>query len=80
MSHIKSMISENIRAEIQENNDNPQLLKTLQVYKPSHTIEFNREGEVLLYSCEPWKHVQNLRLNDFRLKFTSNTLFAFMKL
>ncbi len=25
----------------------------LGVYKPSHTIEFNREGEVLLYSCEP---------------------------
>jgi hypothetical protein len=26
------------------------------VYKPSKTIEFNREGEVLLYSCDNVKH------------------------
>lgn len=31
------------------------------VYHPSDTIEFNREGEVLLYSCDTYKHV----INDF---------------
>ena len=26
------------------------------MYKPSKTIEFNREGELLLYSCDNVKH------------------------
>jgi hypothetical protein len=30
--------------------------RTDKVYKPSHTIEFNREGELLLYSCDNIKN------------------------
>lgn len=32
------------------------LERTDKVYKPSQTIEFNREGELLLYSCDNIKH------------------------
>ena len=32
------------------------LERTDRVYKPSKTIEFNREGECLLYSCDNIKH------------------------
>ena len=32
------------------------LERTDKVYKPSETIEFNREGELLLYSCDNVKH------------------------
>jgi hypothetical protein len=32
------------------------LEKTDKVYKPSHTLEFNREGELLLWSCDNIKH------------------------
>ena len=32
------------------------LERTDRVYKPSKTIEFNREGELLLYSCDNIKH------------------------
>lgn len=34
------------------------LERTNKVYKPSKTIEFNREGELLLYSCDNVKHSQ----------------------
>ena len=32
------------------------LQKTDRIYKPTYSIEFNREGEVLVYSCDPFKH------------------------
>lgn len=32
------------------------LERTDKVYKPSQTLEFNREGELLLYSCDNIKH------------------------
>lgn len=32
------------------------LERTDKVYKPSQTLEFNREGELLLYSCDNVKH------------------------
>jgi len=32
------------------------LERTSKVYKPSKTIEFNREGELLLFSCDNIKH------------------------
>jgi hypothetical protein len=32
------------------------LERTNKVYKPSHTLEFNREGELLLWSCDNIKH------------------------
>lgn len=34
------------------------LERTDKVYKPSKTIEFNREGELLLFSCDNVKHSQ----------------------
>ena len=34
------------------------LERTDKVYKPSQTLEFNREGELLLYSCDNIKHSQ----------------------
>lgn len=32
------------------------LERTDKVYKPSHTCEFNREGEMLIYSCDNIKN------------------------
>jgi len=32
------------------------LERTDKVYKPSETIEFNREGELLLFSCDNIRH------------------------
>lgn len=47
------------KAKIQEIHDKGDSIATTdRTYKPSYTIEFNRVGEVLLYSCEPTKHVQ----------------------
>ena len=34
----------------------PMIQENSRVYKPTYTIEFNREGEVLLYSAEPIKN------------------------
>jgi hypothetical protein len=34
------------------------LERTEKVYKPSQTLEFNREGELMLYSCDNIKHSQ----------------------
>ena len=42
---------------LNRNYNKPLIEETNRVYKPSYTIEFNREGEVLLYSCEPTKEV-----------------------
>jgi hypothetical protein len=56
MQHIKNMIDENVRVKAQEINDTPLLQTTDRVYKPSRTIEFNRDGEVLLYSANPIKN------------------------
>lgn len=32
-------------------------MKNDRIYKPTYTIEFDRIGEVLLYSCDPLQHV-----------------------
>ena len=32
------------------------LERTDKIYKPSQTLEFNREGEILLYSCDNIRH------------------------
>jgi hypothetical protein len=54
IGHIKNMNEENIRVEAQTQLDQAQwILKTDRVYKPTYTIEFNREGEVLIYSGNP---------------------------
>lgn len=51
------MYDENRKILINEVYNQPLVEETNRVYKPSYTIEFNREGEVLLYSCDPIKHV-----------------------
>jgi len=38
---------------MEEAQNAPAIQSHSKVYKPSHTIEFNREGEVLLYSANP---------------------------
>lgn len=55
--HIRNMEKEKQRAEIQRDFDKPSHIDTYdKIYKPSQTIEFNRTGEALLFSCEPFKH------------------------
>jgi len=36
--------------------DEPPVQITNRIYKPTYTIEFNREGEVLIYSGNPIKN------------------------
>lgn len=51
-------------AEMEEGQRSEKFLEyTHKVYKPSKTITFNREGEVLLYSCD------NFRNNQVYLKY-----------
>jgi hypothetical protein len=51
------MMQENLKYDVEQINDLPLFELTDRIYKPTYTIEFNREGEVLLYSCEPTKEV-----------------------
>lgn len=44
MHHIKNMIRESAREGAQRINDLPLISTTNKIYKPTHTIEFNREG------------------------------------
>lgn len=53
MNHIKDMREENTRVRMAELQAQPLITHNARVYKPSSTIEFNREGEVLLYSANP---------------------------
>jgi hypothetical protein len=36
----------------------PLIESTDRIYKPTYSIEFNREGEVLLYSANPIRNAQ----------------------
>ena len=46
-------------AKLEENQRTAKFVEyTHKVYKPSHTITFDREGEVLLFSCDNFKHSQ----------------------
>jgi hypothetical protein len=51
------MLDENVKAEIDKITKTDILETTDRIYKPSYTIEFDRIGEVLLYSCDPIQHV-----------------------
>lgn len=51
-------------AQLEEEQRTEKFLEyTSKVYKPSSTIEFNREGELLLFSCD------NIRLSQVYLKY-----------
>ena len=45
-----------MRAKAEAMVHEPGVIATDRVYKPTYTIEFNREGEVLLYSGNPIKN------------------------
>jgi len=51
------MYTERLKYEIEVEHEKPLIEDTSRVYKPTYTIEFNREGEVLLYSSEPTKEM-----------------------
>lgn len=51
------MLDENLKYEAEEMAKKPLVIENDRVYKPTYTIEFDRTGEVLLYSCEPFKHM-----------------------
>ena len=44
MNHIKDMNEENLRVRMAELQNQPLVAENGRVYKPSETIEFNREG------------------------------------
>ena len=51
-------------AQLEEDQRTEKFLEyTSKIYKPSSTIEFNREGELLLFSCD------NMRLSSVYLKY-----------
>lgn len=55
--HIKNMEVESKKANIQKDFDiQSNIQEYNKIYKPTYTLEFNRTGELLLYSCDPLKH------------------------
>jgi len=57
IGHIKNMVDERLKYEAEQLTNLPVVEQTTRVYKPTYTIEFDRTGEVLLYSCTPFKHM-----------------------
>ena len=54
---VMDIEEEKHRQELQLKHDDRSTIEvTDRVYKPIHSIEFNRLGEVVLYSCSPFKH------------------------
>lgn len=69
---VKDLDLEEAKADLEEEQRTSKVLEfTDRVYKPSKTIEFDRNGEVLLFSCNNIKHVSFASL---RAPFTSNIL------
>jgi len=56
--HVPDAQREKLKVGLQDeyDKDDP-IITTDRVYKPTYTVEFNRVGETLLYSCEPTKHM-----------------------
>jgi hypothetical protein len=58
-SHIKNLAQVMYTAEMEEEQRKAKFLEyTKKVYKPSSTITFDRNGEVLLFSADNFKHSQ----------------------
>ena len=54
---VMDIEEEKRRLELKEKLENKNTIEyTDRVYKPTHQIEFNRTGEVVLYTCSPFKH------------------------
>lgn len=57
LNQVQNMLEENLKYDAQKFNDEVTVLqKTDRIYKPTYTIEFDRTGEILVYSCDPFKH------------------------
>ena len=56
IGHIRNMNEEHLKAIVEKNENEPDVVISNRVYKPTYTIEFNREGEVLIYSGNPIKN------------------------
>lgn len=56
LNHIKNMLDENLRYDIEQVSQQPLIERTDRIYKPTYTLEMNRKAEVLVYSCDPFKH------------------------
>ena len=57
------MMDEKLKLEVQDLHVQPIIERTTRIYKPTYTIEFDRVGEILIYSANPFKEVINkLRL------------------
>ena len=55
--HIKDMQDEKLRAQLQNDFDNSPVIEEYnRVYKPSYTLEFDRTGELVLFTCDPLRH------------------------
>jgi hypothetical protein len=55
IGHIRNVLDEQRKIEVQKLHELPMLEKTDRVYKPSYTIEFDRAGEVLVFSSNPFQ-------------------------
>ena len=57
--HIKDLNETMYTATLEEEQRTAKFLEyTSKIYKPSKTITFDRNGEVLLYYCDNYKHSQ----------------------
>ena len=58
-NQVKDLNQTMLTAEMEEEQRKAKFLEyTTKVYKPSKTITFDRNGEVLLFSCDNIKHSQ----------------------
>jgi len=80
INHIRNMVDEKLKYQAEELTNLPIVEQTTRVYKPSYTIEFNRVGEVLVYSCDPFQHMTIYFKYPYVLyeSFMPMTLFMFL--
>lgn len=43
---------------MEQNNKKSSIETYDKIFKPTHSLEFDRCGELLLYSCDPYKHTK----------------------
>jgi hypothetical protein len=70
---------EHARAKNQQDYDQASKLEEYnKVYKPTYTLEFDRVGELLLYSCDPFKHREIYLKYPYVFYESLSPLFMFM--
>jgi hypothetical protein len=76
---IMDIDEEKTRQELQAKADNQNPIEyTDRVYKPLHPIEFNRLGEVVLYTCNPFKHKPLFNVYPYTMFELSIPAFLYM--